>query len=84
MRLSAVEEHEIDELPLEVAEAFEKYIAACLAYCWNGAAHADFFASSDVDKAEARFIGLLNRQKEWRWGNSTWRLGMYGVERVAG
>jgi hypothetical protein len=83
MRLSAVEEYEIDELPPAVAKAFEKYIAACLAYCWNGTAHSDFFDSSDVDKAESRFIGLLNHQREWRWGGSTWRIGQYGVERVA-
>jgi hypothetical protein len=84
MRQSVVPDHEIDELPVAAAEAFEKYVAACLAHCWTGGNRAGVLGYHDVVTTQARFIRLLNHQKEWRWGGSTWRLGMYGVERVAG
>jgi hypothetical protein len=88
MRLSAVEEHEIDELPLEVAEAFEKYVACSMALAWKARGgpprDSDGLMPEELARAEARLIALLGRRDGWRWGNSIWRIGMYGVERVAG
>jgi hypothetical protein len=82
MRLSAVEDHEIDELPPEVAEAFEAYIADALALVWQGP-HRD----TETVRRFRRFLEARHRhgkQETWRWGNSIWRLSLYGVERVAG
>jgi hypothetical protein len=82
MRLSAVEEHEIDELPPEVAEAFEAYIADALALAWYGPRR-----DTEIERHFRRFLEARHRhgkQEAWRWGNSIWRVGQYGVERVAG
>jgi hypothetical protein len=81
---------EVDELPPAAAKAFEDYVAFSLSLAWKFTAGPHDRGSAvpvDWDSAkgaEARFVGLLNHQKEWRWGGSTWRLGMYGVERVVG
>jgi hypothetical protein len=79
---------EVDELPPAAAEAFEKYIAASLSIAWIALGGRDRDSSlllgEALARAESRFVGLLNHQKEWRWGGSTWRIGHCGVERVAG
>jgi hypothetical protein len=88
MRLSAVEEHEIDELSPEVAEAFEKYIACSMALAWKARGglprDSNHLMPEELARTESRLIALLGRWDRWRWGNSIWRVGHYGVERVAG